>query len=276
MDKKALYEKKIIKDEEYPLQFIVNVITKPGQYFIMHWHEHIELHYIVKGGSIFYCNQKKIVAKEGSLVVFNSNELHCGVLEEKKMEAIAVVFELSAFSKEVAHTGFVFENLIENDAFIKNKMEEFYFENKEKKIGYKLAARGILYEMITYLMRNHVAVKLSESENSKRNKQLIRLNTVIEYIQQNYNEPICNKTLASLIHLSEDRFNHLFKESMGVSPLNYINNFRLEKAKNLLKIGEYTILEAAMEVGFSDINHFGRLFRKKYGCTPSSISGGTK
>lgn len=273
MDKRLLYEKKVINDEEYPLQFIVNAITTQGEYFYMHWHEHIELHYIVEGSSILYCNQKKILAKKGSLVVINSNELHRGVLEEKKMEAIVIIFELSSFSKEVAYSGFVFQNLIENDSFIQNKMEEIYTENNDKNVGYKLAVRGMLYEMITYLMRNHVSQKLSESENTKRNKKLIRLNTVIEYIQQNYNEPISNKTLASMIHISEDRFNHLFKESMGISPLNYINEMRLEKARNLLQTGEYTISEAAMEVGFSDINHFGRLFRKKYECTPSKTAG---
>lgn len=266
-----LYEKKIIEDEEFPIQFFMNSIKKTGEYFWLHWHEHTELHYIIKGSSVFYCNQKKIIAREGSLVVINSNELHRGVVEEKQLEAIVLIFEMSSFSKELAHASIIFENLIKNDELIQKQMYALFKENEEKKIGYKLSSKGMLYELLVYLMRNYAVMKLSESENIRRNKNLIRLNTVIQYIQEYYTQPISNRTLADLVYLSEGRFNHLFKESMGVSPLNYINEIRLKKAKNLLETKEYTVSEVALEVGFSDFNHFGRLFYKKYNCTPSSI-----
>ena len=81
-------------------------------------------------------------------------------------------------------------------------------------------------------------------------------------------EPIGNRELADLIHVSEGRFSHLFKESAGMAPLQYINKVRLEKAANLLKRGDYTVAEVANAVGFSDYNHFGRLFRRAFGCTP--------
>lgn len=271
MDKRSLYEKKVIEDEEFPIQFFVNTANKRGEYFREHWHEHIELHYILEGKGLYECNQKRVIAKEGSLVVFNSNELHRGSVMGKKIEAIVMIFELSSFSKEIAHAGVIFENLIENDEFIQEKMKDFFHENKEKKIAYKLASKGILFELLTYLIRYHVVERLNESEFNKRNKNLIRLNTVIQYIEKNYTEPISNKTLASIIHLSEDRFNHLFRESMGISPLNYMNDIRLKKAKHLLESGEYTVSEAAIEVGFGDLNHFGRLFRKKFEVTPSNI-----
>lgn len=271
MDKRKLYEKKIIEDEEFPIQFIINSIYQKGEYFYTHWHEHLEIHYIIKGTSIFYCNQERITAKEGSLVVFNSNELHQGLSDGGKIEAIVMIFELSSFSREVAHAGVLFQNVIENDKNIQEMMKEFYKENQEKQLGYKLACKGILLKILTYLIRHYVVAKLSETELLKRNKNLVRLNTVLEYIGKQYTQPISNRELAALIHLSEDRFNHLFRESMGISPLNYMNEIRLKKAKNLLETGEYTVLEVATEVGFGDLNHFGRLFRKKYGCTPSSI-----
>lgn len=272
VDKSQLYEKKIIEDQEFPIQFFENSPHNKGEYFCLHWHEHIELHYVMSGRGIFYCNQKKIMAEKGSLVVINSNELHRGIVEDKNMKAFVMIFELSAFSREVAHAGIVFRNLIEDDTRIQGMMREFSKECENQEIGYKLACKGILYQLITYLMRNYAVLKLNEIENSKRNKNLIRLNTVIQYIQEHYTETISNQTLAEMVHLSEDRFNHLFKESMGISPLNYVNDIRLKKADNLLKTGEYTVGEAASMAGFGDINHFGRLFRKKYGCTPSSVS----
>ena len=79
---------------------------------------------------------------------------------------------------------------------------------------------------------------------------------------------VSNRELADLIHVSEGRFSHLFKESAGMAPLQYINKVRLEKAANLLKRGDYTVAEVAAAVGFSDYNHFGRLFRRTFGCAP--------
>ena len=74
-----------------------------------------------------------------------------------------------------------------------------------------------------------------------------------------------------MIHLSEDRFNHLFKESMGMAPLQYVNEVRLKKAMNLLKKKEGTVAEIAAMVGYTDYNHFGRQFRKMFGATPSEV-----
>jgi len=87
----SLYEKKIINDEEFPVQMFVNHINWTGSFFPSHWHEHIELHYIFKGQGIFYLNQKPYFVDEGSLVIINSNELHLGVSNSKYFEASANV-----------------------------------------------------------------------------------------------------------------------------------------------------------------------------------------
>ena len=61
---------------------------------------------------------------------------------------------------------------------------------------------------------------------------------------------------------------HIFKESAGVAPQQYINEIRLNKAMKLLKQDTLTATEVAEAVGFLDYNNFGRMFRKYFGCTP--------
>lgn len=265
------YERKILNDEEFPIQLFMNRIRRKGPYFNWHWHEHIELHYIVEGEARFKLNQQIIQAKKGSLVVINSNELHIGMNEGQKLDAYVFIFEMGAFSKELANQNIIFQSLIEGDEAIQNLMMEIYHEHEKKKIGYKLVGKGLVLQLIAYLIRNYAAETLSESANMKRKRNLERLNTVLQYMQEHYNETITNAELANLIHLSEGRFNHLFKESTDVSPLHYLNEIRLKKAMNLLKSNELTVSETAAAVGFSDFNHFGRLFRRYFGCTPSSI-----
>lgn len=267
----SLYEKKIINDEEFPVQMFTNHIRRPGVYFPAHWHEHIELHYVLDGQGVFICNQKPYHVDKGSLFIINSNELHEGTSRGDNMDALVIIFKIDAFSREVADFNAIFQSLIKGDASIRELMEELYREELDKQFGYKLAMKGKIYELITYLLRNYVAENLTDRENLKRTQSLTRLNTVLQYVQDNYTESITIAQLADLIHLSEYRFCHLFKESVGKSPLNYINEVRLKNAHRLLETREMTISEVATTVGFQDYNNFGRLFRKYYGYAPSHV-----
>lgn len=267
----SLYEKKIINDEEFPVQSFINQIRKPGLYCSSHWHEHIEMHYVLEGKGTIYANQDPILVSEGGLVIINSNELHEAISQTKVFDALVLIFEMDAFSKEVADFNVIFQSHIPSDPKIRELMDAIYREEVDKGLGYKLAMKGKIYELISYLLRNYVVKNLSDKENIRRLQKLDRLNMVLQYIQGNYTEPIKVNTLAELIHISEYRFCHLFKDSMGKSPLNYINEVRLKKAHHLLEQKVMSISEIAAAVGFQDYNNFGRLFRKYYGYAPSSL-----
>lgn len=271
MNSLELYEKKLLNDEEFPIQLGVDRVKGKKCYFPLHWHEHLELHYVMEGMTSLQTNQTCLKAGKGDLVIINSNELHQGTSETMRMDACVIIFELDAFSRELANRNLIFQPLIQNDDRVKELMLAIYKENEERLPGYKLSVKGLIFQLITYLVRNYVKVSLTESENSKRKKNLDRLNTVIQFMEKNYAEDISNAQMARLIHISEGRFNHLFKEGMGMSPLHYLNEIRLKKAKKLLEQKEYTVSEIAIAVGFKDFNHFGRLFRKCYQCTPSSV-----
>lgn len=73
---------------------------------------------------------------------------------------------------------------------------------------------------------------------------------------------------AELCDMSEANFRRLFREYIGVSPIDYRNDIRLTHAKNKLQSGEYNVSEAAYESGFTNLSFFIRLYKKKYGHTP--------
>jgi AraC-like DNA-binding protein/quercetin dioxygenase-like cupin family protein len=271
MQSLALYEQKIISDPEFPVQMHVNDVSSKTQYFSPHWHEHIELHYVREGHTLLDLNQREIYAGKGNLVIVNSNEIHSGYCDGTHMEVMVMIFEMEAFSKELADKNVIFKSLIEQDDKIDEIMSVIHEEFQEQKIGYRLVCKGKMLELIAHLVREYTVEFLTEKESDRRKKQLERLNMVIDYIQMNYTRQIGNRELAEIVHLSEDRFNHLFKESMGMAPLQYINEVRLKKAMNLLKKKEGTVTEVADSVGFGDYNHFGRQFRRYYGCAPSEV-----
>ena len=263
-----LYEKKILKDKEFPIQLLVNKWNSKGKYFGAHWHEQIELHYVVRGRTVIRLEQEEMDAGEGALVIANSNVLHEGYNRDGEMEVLVVIFDMEDFSREFADKNIIFCPMISGDAEISRIMFHIYEEYQRKEIGYRLVCKGELLKLVTYLARNNALEMLSEEDGLRRRKKLERLNTVYQYIEKHYTEVITNRDLADLVHLSEGRFCHIFKESAGVSPLQYINEVRLNKAMNLLKKENFMATEVAEAVGFSDYNNFGRMFRKYFGCTP--------
>ena len=269
--KLELYEKKILKDKEFPIQLMVNRCQNKGKYFGVHWHEQIELHYVVRGQTVLRLEQEEMVAGEGALVIVNSNVLHEGYCRGGVMETMVAIFDMEDFSREFADKNIIFCPLISGDDEISRIMLRIHEEYMRKEIGYQLVCKGELLKLVTYLARNDAVEMLSEEDVLKRRKKLERLNTVYQYIENHYTEVISNQELAELVHLSEGRFCHIFKVSAGVSPLQYIKEIRLNKAMKLLKKEGFTATEAAEAVGFLDYNNFGRMFRKYFGCTPTEV-----
>lgn len=271
MNSMDLYEHKILSDKEFPVQLQVNKINQKGQYFPEHWHEHLELHYVLEGSTTIKVNQRPVRAKKGDLIIANSNELHSGYGDGEAVTTVVAIFEMEALSFELADKNIIFQSLIEADDEIRRIMVSIWQEHEQQEIGYKLVCKGFLLHLITYLCRNYALEMLSDRENTKRMKNLERLNTVVKFVQEHYSEPISNRDLADMVHLSEDRFNHFFKEGMGMPPLQYVNEVRLKKAAKLLKKEVFTVAEVAALVGISDYNYFGRIFRRYFGCTPSEM-----
>lgn len=266
-----LYEKKILRDEEFPIQLFRSRFHVKGSCFALHWHEHIELHYVVSGQTMIRLEQEEVEARKGDLVIANSNILHEGFCDGTPVETLVAIFDMADFSRELADKNIIFRPLVHNDPEVIRIMDGISGELARQEIGSRLVCKGYLLQLVAYLVRRYALEMLDREDSLRRRKKLERLNIVYQYIESHYSEPVSNRELADLIHVSEGRFNHLFKESTGKAPLQYINEVRLDKAMNLLKKGNYTATQVADAVGFSDYNHFGRLFRRTFGCTPLEV-----
>lgn len=266
-----LYENRVRGDSELPIQLTINRAEDPLEIFDSHWHEQLELHYIVSGELKVHLGQQTLHVAQGDLLIVNCNELHSGVCTRAPYMANVIIFDMGDVSRELAGKNYLFEPLIQGDRTIGQLCKRIFSEMESQQSGYKQLCRGLVTELLVHLCRNYVAQMLPERDSVKRKKDLERLNAVLCYIEGHYNQHISVEELADMVCLSEDRFGHLFREGIGQPPLQYINALRLRKAMSLLKTNAYTVTEVADAVGFRDYNHFGRLFRKQYGCTPNEI-----
>ena len=129
-------------------------------------------------------------------------------------------------------------------------------------------ALASLYKILCEIEKTASAPYLPET------KQEI-IQPAVEYIHKFYTkELIDTQNLAKLCGISYDYLRQLFKKFYGVSPIKYINELKLKRAKELLSSGMYSVSEAAYNSGFSDLSHFCRFFKANTGVLPSEYNKG--
>ena len=90
----------------------------------------------------------------------------------------------------------------------------------------------------------------------------------VAYINENFRQEITIKALANMANMSESNFYAVFKKQMGISPIAYLNNYRLSVAADRLTDTSDTISEISYSVGINDPLYFSKLFKKIYGMPP--------
>ncbi len=96
------------------------------------------------------------------------------------------------------------------------------------------------------------------------------------FIHENYAEPISRADLARHVSITERYLTHCFRQEMNITPMAYINRYRVKRAKMLLEQGNLNVTEVALAVGFSDGGYFSRVFREEVGLTPVAYQRGER
>jgi YesN/AraC family two-component response regulator len=90
----------------------------------------------------------------------------------------------------------------------------------------------------------------------------------IAYLQQNYAQRLTRQQMAKAVGVSEDYLGRIFQQELGLSPMEYLNRYRIKEAKVLLSQTCASITDIAAQVGFDDPAYFSRAFRKQVGFSP--------
>lgn len=105
--------------------------------------------------------------------------------------------------------------------------------------------------------------------DEKATKQDSRILQALKYIHNNYSTDISLERVASSVSLSRYHFSRLFKEMTGLTYQSYLSRVRIEQAKKLLNDDVLSVTDAGYCVGFPDLTHFERIFRKIVGYSPT-------
>lgn len=132
-------------------------------------------------------------------------------------------------------------------------------KNRQRAFCDKVESRGIVFQLLSRFFKQGQS-KIEMEDN--------RIAKTVLYIRKHLNEAIELEKLAEISCLSKDHFIRLFKKELGTTPLQYINQKKIEKAQLLLITEELAVKEIALQLAFDDYSYFNRLFKKTTGVTP--------
>ncbi len=129
---------------------------------------------------------------------------------------------------------------------------------------YKLEALNITYNIIIKLLEPFNQYLPTEKQE--------KIQPALDYIAKNYNKQITNDELAATLGVSTVYFRKLFTKITGISPINYIQQLRIKKAKEMLKSDYSKISIISESVGYPNIYHFSKMFKQITGVSPTEYA----
>ena len=213
--------------------------------------------YVLNGGiadSFQNCKVTSLRADKGDLIFLPKGSIYTGVYLENRTKIKIVQFDI--ISGELPEYLSCPVKIVLPRAY---ELIEAFFKPIENHMSYHpFYYLSCLYELMW---------QIDENEARLPNKYK-KLQPALLEIRESRNENKKIAYYAEMCNMSEANFRRLFREYMGLSPVDYRNEIRLANARNKLQSGEYNVSEAAYESGFSNLSFFIRLYKKKYGHTP--------
>lgn len=271
----------ITTDEQIPIKILIHT-TDERQFIPRHWHESIEISYVLSGQiDEIYVDGVTYTSKQGDIVVINSNAIHSFSVDQGENRKAMTLFLPYDFLKQIApHIEPIIFDCVSIHERDEAKMRQFqelrkqldaiidaYTSMNGDPLAY-LNVIGLSYQLVYLLLKNFQKEKPHNSA-MKTTKYLQRLTDITNYIKEHYHQPLSIDTLSKTFHLSPEYLSRFFRKHMGMTIFDYINAIRLGKAYRDLVNTDRPILQIALQHGFANEKSFIRVFKNVYHLTPS-------
>ncbi|MGL6198227.1 MAG: helix-turn-helix domain-containing protein [Lachnospiraceae bacterium] len=257
-----------------------------------HMHKYFELVLIEKGSCLhmFQGNETMLIPGDSFLVPpevehgFTINEhtsiyncqFYPHVIDEETFRLISNSVKIQQTDASYPKSSSDFRADINKQGIVHLFPNEFSFllsllkameEEQEKQENHSILLKKKYLELILVIYCKRLEQQYKNYDTAKDGRQKTILQ-VLTSIENNLTETIDFNEIAALNGLSTNHFRKLFKDTTGLSPVDYVNRLRITKACENARGSDMNISELAASVGIYDANYFSRLFKQYMGCSP--------
>lgn len=256
--------------------YVFDSHTKGPASSTAHSHEYFEFTLFYQGESFFMIGENNYYINEPSILILNPGVTHHEYSNEN-MQSIQIHiglrdFKIPGFEKNVMpFTSQIIQLKEHQDEFLEI-CSNIIQERKKAKKGHNLLLKSYVFQLIAFSLRESKLMKVKKDtteDDLEKQKQIEKIKT---YIEENYSKNLTLAKIADTFFISQTTLSRNFKEIVGDSPINHLIDYRLAKAKDyLVNHTDSSIKELATKVGYSDSLYFGKIFKEKYGYSPSCL-----
>ena len=230
---------------------------------MFHSHPFTELFYVVSGEGNFLFRGETYHIKTGDLIIVPPYMEHTEQ-SSSDLQYYAIGVEGISFQKKGEPACVQIYCNFQSKSVVANLLSLMFFEMSNPSYGSDKICQDLLEILLLWIIRDQhvIPVAFSATYMTKECAQ------IKDYLDSNYADHITLDTLTELTHMNKYYMAHSFSKHTGQSPIQYLNNRRMEAACTLLKDTDYSISSISSTVGFSSQSYFTQAFRKKYGMTP--------
>lgn len=251
--------------------------TKSGE---DHFHDYLELTYILSGQARYTIEGQEHILKAGDILVGNPGVVHRFDLQEGEEPPVEVYIGMSNFhfqdmpqeSLVLPDESHVLHCKPELKQDLNQLIQTMISETQVQQSGQYFMIKAYLVQMLLLIIRQIRGEKKHENRGyvfESRSRGYV-VKRIIAYMNENYATHISLDQIAKNMYLSPVYISKIFKEETGESPIRYLIQIRLEKAKEILEDEACgSIRDVAAEVGYEDVYYFSKLFKKYYGIAPA-------
>lgn len=267
-------------DSKYPFKYYLEDIWQFDFHCIdWHWHPELEFVYIRKGTAAVSVGNNKYTLTAGNGIFINTQAIHRFESTEPALIPNIVFSPLLLAPKEsLIFQKYIQPVLTSTDCQIFTpdipwqkeiiNILNSIFLLQEQTDSCELQTIRLLLELWQIMYENMHAD--STDQNCRIHiKEQARLQIILQYIHENYQNNLTLEELTRLVSLSKSSILNLFNEYVHMSPIDYIIHYKLKHAAYLLDTTENSISYIAQSTGFHNIGYFCRKFKAVFGLTPS-------
>lgn len=263
--------------EDFPFELYKIDHTHPKYEMAMHWHYNVEIIRVLNGKLSVTLNNRKFEALEGETVFVNSETLHGAIPTDCVYDCI--VFNL-AFLKSgnvacdlfldslLNHHAYIFDKI--NSAFTDGVINRLFSVLDERSDGFQFKVFGAINELIGLLKEKKLFTYQVDGLGEKDDKNVAKLKRILAFIRENFDKDLTLDDMASAVDFSTKYFCSFFKNTTGKTPIEYLNDYRVERAARKLLGSDMPITQIAYTCGFNDLSYFIKTFKRIKGCTPKN------